>query len=224
MKENRTKIGEILIEAGIIDKIQLIAALGEQKQWGGKLCSTIINMGFADEESISAALGKQLKQKCISFEDVEIPSDILKLVSLETARKYNIIPLEMKNKVLTIAISDPLNLNLIDELSFRLGFMIKPVLAIDSSIKKAISRFYECISYNHFLSKSKTGNKSEEFNAMEVSSAIQSLQFREELFQEAFHEKTWRCTGIMAEALAEILIEKGLLTKEELMDKINKKG
>jgi type IV pilus assembly protein PilB len=162
MKENRTKIGEILIEAGIIDKIQLIAALGEQKQWGGKLCSTIINMGFADEESISAAMGKQLKQKCISFGDIEIPSDILKLVSLETARKYNIMPIELKNKVLTLAISDPLDLNLIDELSFRLGFMIKPVLALDSSIKKAISRFYEGVSDNDFLSKSKTGNKPEE--------------------------------------------------------------
>jgi hypothetical protein len=224
MKENRTKIGEILIEAGIIDKIQLIAALGEQKQWGGKLCSTIINMGFADEESISTALGKQLKQKCISFGDIEIPSDILKLVSLETARKYNIMPIELKNKVLTLAISDPLNLHLIDELSFRLGFMIKPVLALDSSIKKAISRFYEGVSDNDFLSKSKTGNKPEELYAIEASSAMPNLQFPEDVFQEVFHEKKHGIApGIMAEALAEILIEKGLLTKEELMKRLMKK-
>lgn len=225
MKENRIKIGEILVEAGIIDKIQLSAALGEQKQWGGRLCSTIISMGFADEESISAALGKQLKQKCISFEDFEIPSDILKLVSLETARKYNILPIELKNKVLTIAISDPRDLNLIDELSFRLGFMIKPVLALDSSINKAISRFYEGITDNDFLSKRKTGNKPEELNAMEASSAMPNLQFPEETFQDVFHEKNHGiASGIMAEALAEILIEKGLLTKEEIMNKINKKS
>jgi len=225
MKENRIKIGEILVEAGIIDKIQLSAALGEQKQWGGRLCSTIISMGFADEESISAVLGKQLKQKCISFEDLEIPSDILKLVSLETARKYNIMPIELKNKVLTIAISDPRDLNLIDELSFRLGFMIKPVLALDSSINKAISRFYEGITDNDFLSKRKTGNKPEELNAMEASSAMPNLQFPEETFQEVFHEKNHGIApGIMAEALAEILIEKGLLTKEEIMNKINKKS
>jgi len=225
MKENRIKIGEILVEAGIIDKIQLSAALGEQKQWGGRLCSTIISMGFADEESISAALGKQLKQKCISFEDLEIPSDILELVSLETARKYNIMPIELKNKVLTIAISDPRDLNLIDELSFRLGFMIKPVLALDSSINKAISRFYEGITDNDFLSKRKTGNKPEELNAMEASIAMPNLQFPEETFHEVFHEKNHGIApGIMAETLAELLIEKGLLTKEEIMNKINTKS
>ena len=221
MKENRTRIGEMLIEAGIIDKMQLIAALGEQKQWGGKLCSTIITMGFADEKSISATLGKQLKQKCISFDDIEIPPDILKLVSLETARKYNIIPIELKNKILTIAISDTLNLNLIDELSFRLGFMIKPVLAIDSSIKKAISRFYEGIPNNHQLSKSKTCDKLEDPNVIEASIAMPDLQFSEEVF----HEKEYGIApGIMVEALAEILIEKGLLTKKEFMNKINEKS
>lgn len=218
MKENRTKIGEILVEAGIIDKIQLIAALGEQKQWGGRLCSTIINMGFADEESISAALGEQLKQKCISFEDFEIPSDILKLVSLETARKYNIMPIELKNKILTIAISDPLDLNLIDELSFRLGFMIKPVLALDSSIKKAIDRFYEGISDDHLLFK---GNKPEDPNIMDASAVMPTMQFSEKVIHEKKHDIA---PGAIAKALAEILIEKGLITKAELMNKINKKS
>lgn len=221
MKENRTKIGEMLVEAGIIDKMQLIAALGEQKQWGGKLCSTIINMGFADEKSISATLEKQLKQKCISFDDIEIPADILKLVSLETARKYNIIPIELKNKILTIAVSDTLDLNLIDELSFRLGFMIKPVLAIDSSIKKAIGRFYEGIPNDHLLPKNRTGDKLEDINLMGAGLAMPDLQFPEAVF----HEKEYGVSPkIMVEALAEILIEKGLLTKKELMNKINEKS
>ena len=220
MKENRAKIGEILVETGLIDEMQLVAALGEQKQWGGRLCSIIVNMGFADEESISAALGKQLKQKCISFDDIEIPPDILKRVSLETARKYNIIPVGLKNNVLIIAISDPLDLNLIDELSFRLGLMIKPVLAIDSSIKKAISRFYEGISNKNLPSKSKTSDKPEDLK-MKASIAMPHLQFSEEMFHE---KENGIATGIMAEALAEILIEKGLLTKEELLNKIRNKS
>ena len=210
MKENRPKIGEILVEAGIIDKIQLIAALGEQKQWGGRLCSTIINMGFADEKSISAALEKQLKRKCISFDDIEIPSDILKLVSLETAKKHNIIPIELKNKVLTIAISDPLDLNLIDELSFRLGFMIKPVLALDSSIKKAIGRCYEGISDDHLLFKSKLGNKPEDPNIMDASAAMPNL-----LFEEVFHEKNMAShQGQWPKPLLKSLLKKVCLQKK----------
>ena len=221
MKENRKKIREILVEAGLIDKIQLIKALGEQKQWGGRLCSIIANLGFADEESISAALGKQLNQKCVSFDNIEIPPAILKLVSLETARKYNIIPIELKNKVLTIAISDPLDLNTLDELGFRLGLMIKPVLAIDSIIKEAISRFYEGISNKNLRFKSKISNEPEERNAINASIAMSHLQFSEEVF----HEKEDEIAPvIMVKALAGLLIEKGLLTKEELMNKIREKS
>jgi type IV pilus assembly protein PilB len=221
MKENRAKIGEILVEAGLIDEMQLIAALGEQKQWGGRLCSIIINMGFADEESISAALGIQLKQQCISFDDIEIPPDILKRVSLETARKYNIIPVELKNNVLTIAISDPLDLNIIDELTFRLGLMIKPVLAIDSSIKKAISRFYEGVSNKSQISKSKTSNRPEDLDIMNADIAPPHLLFTEEVLHQKEDEIA---PGIMVKALAGILIEKGLFTKEELMNKIKEKS
>lgn len=220
MKESRTKIGEILIEAGLIDKIQLIKALGEQKQWGGRLCSIIVNMGFADEESISAALGKQLNQKCVSFDNIEIPPDILKLVSLETARKYNIIPIELKNKVLTIAISDPLDLNTLDDLGFRLGLIIKPVLAIDSIINNAISRFYEGISNKNLRPKSKTSYKPEDLN-IKAEIAAPHLQFSEEVFH---GKEDGIAPGIMVEALAEILIEKGLITKEELMNKIKEKS
>jgi len=178
-------------------------------------------MGFADEEAISAALGKQLNQKCISFDDIEIPPDVLKLVSLETARKYNIIPVALKNKVLTIAISDPLDLNLIDELSFRLGLMIKPVLAIDSIIKEAISRFYEGISNKNLRFKSKISNEPEDVNVINASIAMPHLQFPEEVF----HEKEDEIAPvIMVKALAELLIGKGLLTKEELMNKIREKS
>lgn len=220
MKEDRTKIGEILIEAGLIDEIQLIKALGEQKQWGGRLCSIIVNMGFADEESISAVLGKQLKQKCVSFDDIQISPDILKLVDLETARKYNVIPVELNNKVLTIAISDPLDLNTLDELGFRLGLKIKPVLAIDSGIKKAISRFYEGISNKNLRSKNKTGNTAEEHNIINADIATPHLQLSEGVFHK---REDVIAPGIMVETLVEILIEKGLLTEEELMNKIREK-
>jgi len=92
-------------------------------------------------------------------------------------------------------IYDPLNLNLIDEISFRLGFMIKPVLALDSSIKKAISRFYEGISDNHLLSKSKTGNKPEELNVMEASSSMPISNSPKSYLKRHFMKKTWHCIG-----------------------------
>ena len=221
MKENKTKIGEILVEAGIIDKIQLITALGKQKQWGGKLCSIIISMGFADEEAISSALGKQFKHKCISLDDIEIPPDILNLVSLETARKYNIIPVELNNKVLTIAVPDPLNLNTIDELRFRLGIKIEPLLAVDSSIKNAIDYHYEGIPRKELKFKVKTSNGPLDIAMLKAGSDTPSYKVPEMVL----HKKEDGISpGEMVNALARILIEKGLITKEELMSKIIKKS
>lgn len=220
MKEDRPKIGEILVKAGIIDEMQLIKAVGEQEQWGGRLCSIIVRLGFADEKSISAALGKQLKQKCISFDNIDISPETLKLVSLEIARKYNIIPVEMKNKVLTIAISDPLDLNTLDELSFRLGLMVRPVLAIDSAINKAISRFYEGISDKKVRPRGKLSDIPE--NLILMTDGIPTPHIPS--FEKVLHEKADAIApDIMVRALSEILIEKGLFTKEELMDKIRKK-
>lgn len=133
----------MLVEAGIIDDLQRTAALGEQRQFGGKIGSILINMRMVDENSICEVLEKQLGQKCVSLKDKNIPLSVLSALKPNEAMKYHVLPLDLDRKTLTIATSDPNDLGMLDDLSFMLGLNIKPVLALEYEIKKAIRMYYE---------------------------------------------------------------------------------
>jgi type IV pilus assembly protein PilB len=143
MIETKKRLGELLVEAGIINTTQQGAAAEEQKRWGGKFGTILIEMGFVDVEPVISTLENQHKQKCISLNNQKIPSELLSLVKAEVAKKYKIIPLDLHEKTLVIATTDPNNLETLDSLSFMLGLNIKPMLAVEYDIKNAIKRYYE---------------------------------------------------------------------------------
>ncbi len=139
---SRKRLGDMLVEAGVVDDMQRSAAVGEQKQWGGKLGSILIRMGFIDEKSVATVLEKQLGRKCISLKNKEIPLNVLGMVKPDIAKKYHVIPLDFSKSILSIAISDPNDLGTLDDLSFMLGVNVKPVLALECEIKNAINQYY----------------------------------------------------------------------------------
>ncbi len=144
MAKAKKRLGEMLIEAGVIDKTQLNSALAHQKQWGGKLASILIELGYLDEKIVASVLEKQLNVICVSLKDIKISPDARKLIDADTAQKYEIIPIDFskERETLTLAMSDPTDLKVIDELSFLLGLEIKPVLAIKSAITRTIQKIY----------------------------------------------------------------------------------
>lgn len=213
MTEEKKRIGEILLEAGLIDEFQLATALGRQKQWGGKLASILINMGFVDEKSVASALEKQLGQKCLSFDNREISQEVVDKVKPEIVQKCCIMPIEFDQKTLTLAISDPTDLKTLDELEFMLGVRIKPVLALESSIKKAITRYYPNITFSdiniYHIDTAKLSEKlSENFDLMRFEKTMPDISYPHE---------------VIIEALVELLIEKDVIKKEDLNTKIRKK-
>lgn len=225
MKEGKKKIGEILVEAGIINSMQLSVALGEQKQWGGKFCSILTKLGFADERAIAEVLESQLGQTCTSLDDMTIPPDVLARVKIDIAKKYGVIPIEYDKSGLTVAISDPTDLATIDELSFTLGVRIKPVLALESAIRRAIAQYYEGVAPEIKPQKSILATAPEEcviirdergkaplVSPERAAQPAEQLQKRDTSFKVAF------------EALLALLIDKGLITKEELSKKIREKS
>jgi type IV pilus assembly protein PilB len=144
MTKAKKRLGEMLIEAGVIDETQLNSALTHQKQWGGKLASILIELGYLDEKAVASVLEKQLNVICVSLKDMDISPEAKKLIDADTAQKYEIIPIDFskERETLTLAMSDPTDLKAIDELSFLLGLEIKPVLAIKSVITRAIQKNY----------------------------------------------------------------------------------
>ncbi len=208
MTKDKKRLGEMLIEAGLIDTFQLSSALGEQKQWGGRLASIIINMGFTDEESVASILEKQLGGKCVSLENMEILPEVLSKMKVDIAEKYCVMPIEFSNKELILAMSDPTDLNTIDELGFALSVNIKPVLAMESDIKKAIAKHYRGII---------SEGKKHKIDTKELSEEMQVMS------HEKTEPETLSSPDILIEILIEILLEKGVITKEDLLEKIRKK-
>lgn len=143
METKRKKLGEILIEEKVIDEMQLKAALGHQQQWGGKLGTTLIEMSFVTERALADVLEKQLGLRMIDLSTLDVPESALKKLPSSVAKKHNVLPIDIRGHILTLAMSDPTDLNVIDEIQFTTGVTIRPALALESQIRKAIRRYYD---------------------------------------------------------------------------------
>lgn len=142
----RKRLGELLIEAGLINELQLKAALQSQKTWGGKLGSTLARMGFVREDDILKALSTQLRLPSVDFRKVRVSPRALQAVPQRIAERYNVIPVALKEeagkKSVILAMSDPTNLDAISEIAFQAGINVRPVVAAESSITRAIDHYY----------------------------------------------------------------------------------
>ena len=145
-ERKRPRVGEILVEAGIIDQFQLRAALGEQTRWGRPLGATLIKLGFVEEPELVRALASQLGLPMATLDGKRIPSEILALVPRDVAEKSMVIPLFVKREggrsFLYLGVEDPGALEVFDDLSFRTGMEIKPVMVGPSELCEAIDRCY----------------------------------------------------------------------------------
>lgn len=145
VKELDLKLGEILVEQGALNRGQLENALLEQKNRTfdkKRIGSYLVDLGYVSEEDIAKALGMQFNLPVIHIEGLRIKPAVLDHIPEATAKKFNIIPLFKIEKELTLAISDPTDINLIDIVSSETGCRVIPVIAPYSEISKAISRHY----------------------------------------------------------------------------------
>ncbi|MFA5090980.1 MAG: ATPase, T2SS/T4P/T4SS family [Candidatus Omnitrophota bacterium] len=139
------RLGELLIKEGIITNAQLEKAIIQQRQEGGRLGEILIKMGILKEDQAVAVLGKQLNIPyfCLGSELTPAPDQNLdQLITKDFAAKNSVLPLSRTLGSLTVAMFDPLDLILIDNLRKITGCEINPVIATRSDINKAIDSFY----------------------------------------------------------------------------------
>src|SRR5438034_4454775 len=136
------RLGELLTKASLITQDQLKEALKMQKETGGKLGETLIKLGFVSEEDITECLSQQFGVPSINLEHFEIDSSVIKLISAEVARKYNILPVNKTGATITIAMADPTNVFAMDDIKFMTGYNVEPVVASELGIKAAIDNYY----------------------------------------------------------------------------------
>ncbi|MDJ0880594.1 MAG: ATPase, T2SS/T4P/T4SS family [Gammaproteobacteria bacterium] len=140
------RLGEILIDEGVITKDQLNIALTEQKKVDLPLGKLLVNLGFATEAIMRSALGEALEQESVDLKNVVPDPEAIQLIDSETARKHKVIPINYNPMAgsLTIAMSDTFNLFTLDRIRIQVGqhIDIYPVLAGETEISNAIDQFY----------------------------------------------------------------------------------
>ena len=136
------KIGEFLLEESRISQEQLQNALEVQKKEPGKLGSILIRLGYVTEEDIAQALSKQFGYPSINLSKFDIDEKVLELIKPEMARKHIIMPVHRIGSILTLAMADPSNLFVQEEIRFSTNLRIQAVIAPESSIIESIDKYY----------------------------------------------------------------------------------
>jgi type IV pilus assembly protein PilB len=137
-----SRIGEFLIKENLITAEQLESALKHQRQHGGRLGSILISLGYVQDDDITSLLSKQYGVPSINLAYFEIDAAVIKLIPVETAQKYMVVPLSRVGSTLTIAMADPTNVFAMDDIKFRTGFNVEPVVASEASIYEALEKYY----------------------------------------------------------------------------------
>jgi type IV pilus assembly protein PilB len=138
------ELGEMLVKAGKITDEQLAQALELQKKGDEKLGQVLVQMGaISDEDELSEFIGRQLNIGALRLSDIELNPEVVKVIPLDIARKFNVIAITKLGKTLIVAISDPNNIYVLDAIKFITGYNVQPVISPEKAIQKAIDTYYK---------------------------------------------------------------------------------
>lgn len=156
MDFNRKKLrlGDVLVNSGVITEEELKKGLERQKNSGRKLGETLVDEGFATEENIAKALSSQLHYDMIDLQNVSIEEDVLSLVPASVLKKYKAIPFEYSPdnmNVLRVAMSDPMDMTAMDDINIITNLQVEPVVATMRSVMLALDRYYGQAEVNSAL-------------------------------------------------------------------------
>jgi len=137
------RLGDLLVADGLLTAEQLKKALAEQKGSPEKIGSVLVRLNFVNEDQLIGFLSRQYGVPSITLTQLDIDSDVLKLVPAPIARKYEVIPVRKMGNSLALAMADPTNVFALDDISFMTNLQVLPLVASQTAIKKAIDRNYE---------------------------------------------------------------------------------
>ncbi len=141
MRRLRKRLGDILIDSGLVTTEQVDFAIAA-KETNEKLGDTLIRIGYVTDNQVMEALELQLGVKKISLSDYSLNESILRLISEEYARENLVVPVAFEEGKLLVAVADPLNYFIVDDLRLITGYNVKLMMAPRSEIETAISRYY----------------------------------------------------------------------------------
>ncbi len=140
--QERRRIGELLLEAGVITPKQLDAALELKRERGGRLCYNLIRLGALRSDDLLQFLREQFGVAAVNLDRFRIDAKVMSLIPREYAVKEKVIPLHLIDERLTIAMADPGREEIIDEVREMTGREVDPLIAPEASIENALNSHY----------------------------------------------------------------------------------
>ncbi len=220
----------------MISDEQLKTALKEQQKWGGRLGKILVELGFVTETSLAAVLAQQIELPVIDLDVVALDIRATQLVRLDLCERYGVFPTSVDDQtnVLCIATADPINLDHLRAIEFATQMRVSPLVATESAIARAIRRFYfgevevtpqaevagTTFDLREMLAEKPAPSAPQQLPLKaqpdETFSEIAALAAKIKALEElnAAHVKALR-------SLLEVLIEAGLVSREEYLQKLH---
>lgn len=223
---DKLKLGEILIQAGLLSESQLRSALGEQRWWGGRLGSTLVGMELVSESALTRALASQLELPIVTLDGKQIHPEILGLVPAELALKHQVVPLFLREeaglKTLFVAIGDPTALEVLEELRVAVGMPANAVVVAPSELEGALDRFYGPVASAIDEISHATPPRTSASSAKSTPHSFGTQQLSAPPPDASVPPVAGRVPSprLVVKALAQLLIDKGLIDHQELNDRV----
>ncbi|WP_100405000.1 GspE/PulE family protein [Bacillus solitudinis] len=141
-KQQRKRLGDLLVEAQVISDEDLMLALAEQKRTGYRLGDQLAHMNLVSEQRIIEVLEFQLGIPHVNLYKQKIEPNLINAISEDLARRYQVLPIQRDGNRLMVAMVDPLDYFALDDLRLSTGFEIQPAIARRAELKLAINRYY----------------------------------------------------------------------------------
>ena len=221
----RKKLGELLVQAGVLDDFKLKAALAEQQRWGGRLGRILISMNFLTEEKIVSALSAQLAIPITDFTQLDVPAWLTQKIDMAFARANSLCPERVSDdtKFIVVAMADPVNVMAIDEIMHRTGMRVQTTIAGERAIDRAIGMVYgedfssisDGAGINMFLDN--------QGNTHDGLKPLQAEREATEASGNVFDQEPKGQSQKAVHAMVNLLIDKGVFTREEFLSRLQKR-
>jgi type IV pilus assembly protein PilB len=142
MSRPSSRLGELLVKENVITPIQLKNALDAQRGSGARLGHELARLGYIEENELTSFLSKQYGVPSVNLESIEIPTEVLKLVTRDVVTRHQVIPINKTGNTLMVAMADPSNVYAIDDIKFGTNLSIDVVVASEQAISEAIEKYY----------------------------------------------------------------------------------
>jgi len=140
--KNSPRIGDLLLREGLITQDQLNKALQEQRNNGTRVGYNLVKLGYVKETDLTRMLARQHKMPAVDLTKFQVDPRIAKLIPGELAIKHSVLPLKRDGRTLTVAMSDPATMSVLDDIKFITRLDIFPVIAGEFTLRNAIEKFY----------------------------------------------------------------------------------